>query len=269
MASNTRSRSSDDSRKDLESKIQEINSNYQKQIERNQAAIEDKLLGKMDQLLTMVVGCESRIEACNASIDDKISCKLAGVLKNVNRERVVRRDGELLIDKSPILPTPSHSSPLAMIFKQRGDDKENQGKRSFAHPKVELTHFSGEDPRSWIRKCNKFFLFHQVSETLKYDLVEMYLDGKADTWFQSYKFVKGVVSWEVFCDDLVKRFGRKGGVGEQEEFNKLVQLGSLSEYIDKSEELKSVLLCKNPYLDESYFVSSFISGLRGELKPMV
>lgn len=37
----------------------------------------------------MVAGCESRIETCNASIDEKINGKIAGVLKNVNRERVV------------------------------------------------------------------------------------------------------------------------------------------------------------------------------------
>lgn len=63
---------------------------------------------------------------------------------------------------------------------------------------MELTHFSGEDPRGWIRKCNKFFLFHQINENLKYELVEIYLECKADSWFQSYKFVKGTVSWNLF-----------------------------------------------------------------------
>lgn len=55
---------------------------------------------------------------------------------------------------------------------------------------------------------------------------------------------------------------------EQEKFNKLVQIGSLSEYIDRFEELKSMLY-KNSYLDEDYFVSKFISGLKGDLQPMV
>lgn len=53
------------------------------------------------------------------------------------------------------------------------------------------------------------------------------------------------------------------------EFNKLVQTGNVLEYIEKFEELKAVLLCKNSHLDESYFVSSFISRLKWGLKPMV
>ncbi|WOH05166.1 hypothetical protein DCAR_0624580 [Daucus carota subsp. sativus] len=190
---------------------------------------------------------------------------MTGILKALNIEKTTTRDGEVYVNKSPIL-----QSPLVNHFRQKGDDKENQGRMTFSHPKVELTHFKGEeDPRVWLRKCNKFFLFHQVKDSFKCDLVEMYLDGKADTWFQSYKFVKETVSWKEFGEAIVKRFGKKGGVDEQEEFNKLVQEGSVMEYIDRFEELKAVLLCRNANLDESYFVSSFISGLKGELKPMV
>lgn len=52
-------------------------------------------------------------------------------------------------------------------------------------------------------------------------------------------------------------------------FNKLVQTGNVLKSIEKFEELKAVLLCKNSHLDESYFVSSFISGLKWGLKSMV
>ena len=157
MANNTRSRSVDDQWKELENKIHEVSIQCSKKIEASQSSIEEKLIAKMDQLMNLVAGCEARIEACNISMDDKINGKLAGVLKNADLERGVGRNGEFLVDKTPLLPSPG--SGAGRFFKTKNDDKENQnqGKMSFNHPKVELTHFKGEDPRNWIRKCNKFF----------------------------------------------------------------------------------------------------------------
>ena len=54
-----------------------------------------------------------------------------------------------------------------------------------------------------------------------------------------------------------------------EDFNKLRQLGMILEYQVRFEELKALMLIHNPYLTEAYFVSSFISGLSEELRPMV
>ena len=45
--------------------------------------------------------------------------------------------------------------------------------------------------------------------------------------------------------------------------------GTVEEYEEKFEELKTLMPTRNPRLDESYFVSSFISGLKDEIKPMV
>ena len=97
----------------------------------------------------------------------------------------------------------------------------------------------------------------------------MFLEGKADVWFQSIKLVQENLSWLEFCEALAKRFGMKGGLDEQQEFNKLAQNGTVLEYVERFEELKSVVLSRNPHLDEIYFISSFISRLKGELKPMV
>ena len=138
-------------------------------------------------------------------------------------------------------------------------DRANRG--VLQQPRIELCSFQGEDPRAWLRKCNKFFVVNQVSDSHKLYYVEMLLDGKADIWFQSFKLVKEKISWDDFCESLTKRFGKKGGLDEQEEFNKLVQGGSVLEYVEKFEELKSVLLCRNPQLDGKYFISSFISRL--------
>lgn len=40
-------------------------------------------------------------------------------------------------------------------------------------------------------------------------------------------------------------------------------------YQEQFEELRSQMLIKNPHLSEAYFVSSFISALKEEIKPML
>lgn len=112
-------------------------------------------------------------------------------------------------------------------------------------------------------------MINQFSDKAKVEFVEMFLEGRADVWFQSIKLVQENLSWLEFCEALAKRFGMKGGLDEQEEFNKLAQNGTVLEYVERFEELKSVVLSRNPHLDEIYFISSFISRLKGELKPMV
>lgn len=40
----------------------------------------------------------------------------------------------------------------------------------------------------------------------------MFLDGKADIWFQSFKLVQERIFWSEFCDAITKHFGKKGGL---------------------------------------------------------
>ena len=54
-----------------------------------------------------------------------------------------------------------------------------------------------------------------------------------------------------------------------EEFNKLKQASDVASYLRKFEELRSLMSGHDPHLTEAYFVSSFLSGLSEELRPMV
>lgn len=92
----------------------------------------------------------------------------------------------------------------------------------FPNPsRVELTQFIGENPRSWIRKCHKYFNAHQIPEIQKVEVVEMYLDSKADNWYQGFHLENPSIMWQKFCDALCKRFVEKGSKDVVEEFNKL------------------------------------------------
>ncbi|KAL4310801.1 hypothetical protein GQ457_01G015560 [Hibiscus cannabinus] len=146
----------------------------------------------------------------------------------------------------------------------------NTGQGQFIpKPKIELQAFEGDNPRGWIRKCEIFFSIFAIPEQNKLQIASMYLIGGAETWYDGYAMQKTKLTWREFISDLCHRFSDKLHTDVIDEFNKLVQKTSVEEYQTKFEELQPLMLQINPSLDEEYFVSSFISGLKDELKHRV
>ncbi|XP_039056463.1 uncharacterized protein LOC120199464 [Hibiscus syriacus] len=139
----------------------------------------------------------------------------------------------------------------------------------FPKPKIELQLFDGSNPRSWIRKCEKYFSIFTVPELQKLEIAAMYFTGRVDVWFDGYIMKKSRVTWHEFVSDLCHRFVDKRYIDVIDKFNKLTQLSSVEEYEAQFEELQPYLLQINPKLGEEYFVSIFLSGLKEELKHKV
>lgn len=72
--------------------------------------------------------------------------------------------------------------------------------------KIEFPRFNGNDPRSWIRKCNKFFNFNSMLDESKVFLAQIYLDDKVDQWFQGYQEEVGVIGWSKLVDEILVRY---------------------------------------------------------------
>ncbi|XP_026415231.1 uncharacterized protein LOC113310676 [Papaver somniferum] len=143
---------------------------------------------------------------------------------------------------------------------------------NFAHThklKVDVPRFDGVNSRSWVRKCTKYFQLHQMNEEQKVHVASMYLEGKTDVWLHDYQVGKEVVRWETFMKDICSHFQELGHDDIVGEFNKLSQVGTVSEYQEIFEEFKALMLAKNKHLTEDYFTSSFISGLKEELRIVV
>ena len=54
-----------------------------------------------------------------------------------------------------------------------------------------------------------------------------------------------------------------------EEFNKLMQTGSVAYYLEKFEMLKPLIMPSLPHLQDSYYKACFLSGLKEEIVNMV
>ncbi|XP_027093589.2 uncharacterized protein [Coffea arabica] len=138
-----------------------------------------------------------------------------------------------------------------------------------AVPKLEFPQFNGNNPREWIRKCEKFFHLYRISEENQVDMTELHLEGQADLWCQNFKRSKEGVAWSEFKEEICSRFKELGEDDVIEKFNKLQQTSSVLAYQEKFEELRALVLAKVPNLSESYYVSCFLSGLKNEVKTAV
>ncbi|KAL4332246.1 hypothetical protein GQ457_07G001740 [Hibiscus cannabinus] len=114
--------------------------------------------------------------------------------------------------------------------------------------------------------------FGNVTSTSQYSLFQTTTDSQLLQCIllarQKYG-MKRYLTWHEFTADLCHCFCDKNQLDIIEEFNKLSQLNTVEEYQEKFEELKPLMLQQNCHLPESYFISSFISGLREEIKHKV
>lgn len=138
------------------------------------------------------------------------------------------------------------------------------------HQDLEIPIFDGSKPRWWVRRCERFFELYRIGEEQRVTMATAYLDDTADAWYQSWRQSEGGwVTWTKFSNELCGRFGERNLADTVEEFNKLKQQGSVEDYLRRFEELKALIGAAHPSLPESYFVSSFISGLRDDLRFVV
>ena len=122
----------------------------------------------------------------------------------------------------PILPTPPPHLKLMTPAEMHGGQLEGRGKTFTPNlPRLEMPMFSSGNAREWLRKCQKYFLNYPIPENQRVDRVEMFLEGRADNWFQGVRLERPRLTWSQFCELLCERFAGKWSRDVVEEFNKL------------------------------------------------
>ncbi|KAL5722152.1 hypothetical protein ACHQM5_005709 [Ranunculus cassubicifolius] len=139
----------------------------------------------------------------------------------------------------------------------------------FKYPKLDFPCFAGDNVRNWIQKANRFFLFNPIEETQKVLFASLYLKEKAEVWYQSCSTTLEGLSWLRFCEAIQSRFSDEANDNIVGEFKQLVQTTTVEEYQQKFEVLQPLMLIANPGLTEAYFVDSFVSGLKEEIRHTV
>jgi hypothetical protein len=135
-----------------------------------------------------------------------------------------------------ILPLPRNNIMLEGSNSWDG----HRGSHTTPLPRMEFTTFQGENPRSWIRICRKYFKLYLIPVNQWVEITSMYLEGRVEVWFEGLMASNGeMVSWEEFTKGIYLRFGAKKDVVK--EFNKLSQENEVKGYIERFEGLGSLM----------------------------
>ncbi|XP_056695073.1 uncharacterized protein [Spinacia oleracea] len=139
------------------------------------------------------------------------------------------------------------------------------------NPKLNFPKFDGTNPRNWVKKCCKYFSLCKIPDEQEVDLASLNVIDKAEGWMMNYLSVMKsmIVDWNDFVADLYARFRDDSAHNVVENFNKLQQNGSLEEYINEFENLRSIMMMNNHILPDAYMLESFIGGLKPTVKPFV
>uniref|UniRef100_A0A0E0MIX7 Retrotransposon gag domain-containing protein n=1 Tax=Oryza punctata TaxID=4537 RepID=A0A0E0MIX7_ORYPU len=172
------------------------------------------------------------------------------------------------------MPRPFQGNPGVRVF----DDQRNfymghQGEGNhyveavIKGPRLEIPLFSGEEPVDWLKQCEKFYEITGTPADQWVNLAIAHLQGRAAKWFRGVSLPWQLISWPQWCTMICTRFSTANVHETVELFQNVKQFGlSVDQYIDKFEEYMDLVRRDHPYLQEQYFTSCFIGGLRGEIK---
>jgi hypothetical protein len=137
---------------------------------------------------------------------------------------------------------------------------------SIARHKLDFPIFAGDEPVNWLRRCEKYFALACVPVETWFPLATLHCYGMAQTWWRSLRAPANFIHWAQFCQMVFSRFSGYSSDSSVENFHHLKQTTSVSEYIQKFEELMALMQMEHPGLTEQYFISSFIAGLKEGIK---
>ncbi|XP_044367478.1 uncharacterized protein [Triticum aestivum] len=158
--------------------------------------------------------------------------------------------------------------PVVITAMQHQTDRAMQFLKSISKgPKIDFPTFSGDNPLGWIRQVNKYFQLAQIPDECKVDLALTYIVGRADNWVRSARMENNRLPWPDFCRALCDRFAESSIYEILEKFHSLKQnTMSVAAYTDKFEEVMAVVRDEHPYLQENYYIVSFVNGLKPSIR---
>ncbi|KAG2679678.1 hypothetical protein I3760_11G062100 [Carya illinoinensis] len=134
--------------------------------------------------------------------------------------------------------------------------------RSF---RLDFPKFDGTEPMEWILKAQQFFAYFKTPEDQKLQIAFFHMEGKALSWYCWLMDSGPIGGWDQFISVLKVRFGPSTYEDPVGAFTKLRQTTTVEEYQTEFEVLSNRI----SGLTEDFRISTFISGLRDDLKIMV
>lgn len=111
-----------------------------------------------------------------------------------------------------------------------------------------------------------YFEVYAIHLALKTRFAALNFNGPAATWLQTMERKGRITDRAWLCDLVFAKYDKDQYPSMMRQFDSLKQLGSITEYQQKFEELAHGILLYNPANDDTYFVTRFLGGLKEEIR---
>ncbi|XP_019265828.1 PREDICTED: uncharacterized protein LOC109243359 [Nicotiana attenuata] len=221
---------------------------------------------KLDnQLQNYMAETNKKLESHDSKIDD------VGRKLDVMMDRLFTgKDG--ILGSAPVEVNHVDGSSIRPRFAEQNEYSIGRKQGNNHGHRFEIPYFEEGDSRSWLRKCERYFHFNQITDPReKLEAAVLHLNGRTESWYFSYHQSRGTVRWPEFVEEISKRFEESdnSNLNLLGEFKRIEKQGSVNEYLARFEDLKAWVLIKYPTIPEEFFLGFFIEGLKDEIRHTV
>ncbi|KAL2235351.1 UNVERIFIED_CONTAM: Transposon Ty3-G Gag-Pol polyprotein [Sesamum indicum] len=199
---------------------------------------EDNTDLQMDQMLEVQEGLQAsmlNMEHNMASLQQQLQ-SMADQMQQYNRNKSILGEGlTATVDKGSNFRATLHN-----VLRQEGGSSsrhESSGNQSFGTynilNRLEFPHFDGENARGWVRRCSRYFQLIPIPEDQRVSIASIYMQGKAELWYQGYVEKKEFRTWEDFVASVLGRFEALNNAKVTTEFNRLHHETTVDNYLER------------------------------------
>lgn len=116
------------------------------------------------------------------------------------------------LKKQPENPSPSqapstiHHTPTSSTLPRSSSAPELPSTNTPKFPKLEVSHFAGDNVFSWLVQIEGYFMFHRIATEQQLTIASFYLIGEALVYYHHLRTLNCLSSWSTFARALERHF---------------------------------------------------------------
>ncbi|XP_050363264.1 uncharacterized protein LOC126782133 [Argentina anserina] len=132
----------------------------------------------------------------------------------------------------------------------------------YKQPKIDLSHFHGEDVVGWLTMADRYLQIHRVMPAERVATVALHFGPDASIWMTSFQMRNPATAWERFHTALLEHFGVGNDSDYLADLTHIQQHGFINEFISEFTKLS----CRAVHWSETQLVHNFLGGLRPDIR---
>ncbi|KAL2230956.1 UNVERIFIED_CONTAM: Retrovirus-related Pol polyprotein from transposon [Sesamum indicum] len=223
-------------------------------------ASEEELHNRMDQMEHNMIAQHENLQASILNMEHNMLAMQQQMQSMVEQLQLYNKNKSVLGEGlTAFVEKGSSSREGAITFRQETQSPRQIGSYNTLN-KLEFPYFDGENARSWVRRCTRYFQMIPIPEDQK---------GRLNYGTKDILKKGEIPSWDELVKSILEKFEDLDYERVMTAFNRLQQETTVNAYLERFEELKDQMLVFNKNMEEEFLMMKFISGLKDEIKSLV